>query len=506
MIKFSSRSVVVAAMVFVTVLGACSSRLNETAGIEGTGDKVASRGVVTKLGSIYVNGIHFDTDMAEIYVDGELTTEETQLQGMVVTVQGTSGESETEAYALKVEAEYLVKGPIRSILVDENNLLYLELPAYSVIVPETTVFGGTDYDSLSIGDIVGVSGLEVDDDTIYASQIIALEGTEPAKIRGVISNANLYQKTFTINDVNVDYTNSSLTEIEDTLIVNGNRVSVSGQLQTESNTLIAVNISEVHRFEYADRLSVTEEGFAYNVSGDGTFSLNNLTVNTQDAEFKGGNREDLGERARVSVGGTIDSGVLVAEYVQIILPSTMRTIGHVESVDKFRWQFTIGDITFYTDPFTVFDDSSNSFKHFDLFDLREEDQVEVYARRTEHGWKAITVRRISGAPRPFTIQGRITQITVEGNFYLEDLYVSVENVPLNERWPYLPGQSVFVMGTIAEDGTLVAEHVTPSQFGCTKPYADDCRPPPDFLDDTYKWWPLPPPPSGDVDPAREKQR
>lgn len=483
--RFSSPLVVATTLITTLVIGACSSQLEETtAGIEGTGDKIASSGAVTKLGSIYVNGIHFNTDMAEIYIDGELANDESQLQGMVVDVEGELGDSEVEAYALKVRAKYQVKGPVNSIQVDSDNLLYLTMPGYTVAVPESAVFEGTDYDSLSVGDHVGISGLKVDGEAIYASRISLQDDSSVSSIVGAISDADLTAKQFLINDLVIDYSEALLADIEETLIANGQMVSVSGQLSENESILVASNVSQVQEFTRSDNTYVIDEGFATDYDGTSTFWLNGTEVDASNAFVDGGELTDLTAQARVSVAGTINEDILEAESVRMILPSTIRITGAIQSIDIRSALLRVKDINFTVDPFTYIKDNSGKNPYFDLFDMREGDKVEVYARSTDSGWKTTSLRRTrDDDSKPYSVKARITSVEENGDFYLDNkVFVSIENIPEENLWPYSEGVSVFVVGDVTSEGSIIAEQVFPALSGCTTWEKDFCRPEPDSFD------------------------
>ena len=74
------------------LLSGCESTTeDEYAGIEGTGDRVelaSAYGTVSGFGSIYVNGVRFDTDTAAVEIAGEAASEDALAVGMVVDVVG----------------------------------------------------------------------------------------------------------------------------------------------------------------------------------------------------------------------------------------------------------------------------------------------------------------------------------------------------------------------------------------------------------------------------------
>ena len=82
-------------------------------GIGGTG--IISSGTVSAHGSIFVNGIRFETDEAEIIIDGRVAREDELGLGMVVLVTGTINEDGVTGVAQRVVYDEEVQGPINAI-------------------------------------------------------------------------------------------------------------------------------------------------------------------------------------------------------------------------------------------------------------------------------------------------------------------------------------------------------------------------------------------------------
>lgn len=111
------------ALVFsVLICTSCGSGLDIAAqlllaagGIGGTG---ISFGPITGFGSIFVNGVEFQTSGATIIIDGSPASEGDLKKGMVVTVQGTiDGDT---GIATTILAESAVKGPVDEDVTDPS--------------------------------------------------------------------------------------------------------------------------------------------------------------------------------------------------------------------------------------------------------------------------------------------------------------------------------------------------------------------------------------------------
>ena len=90
--------------VFVFMLVSCGGG-GGSAGIGGTG--ITSGGTITGFGSIFVNGVEYDTDAASVSGDGNLMNVADLKLGMVVTVRGklNSGSTTGTAESIVVDIE-----------------------------------------------------------------------------------------------------------------------------------------------------------------------------------------------------------------------------------------------------------------------------------------------------------------------------------------------------------------------------------------------------------------
>ncbi len=180
-------------------------------GIGGTG---VSLGKVSGYGSIFVNGVEFDTDTAEFVIEEDAESSYTQDDiklGMVVQVTGDhDGVTGT---ATKVDFSDQLEGIITAPhQLDADGIGTLETMQQIVLVDQTTVFDDSTNQSLLItdlseNDIVEVSGFSDGSGTIYATRIELkaqnwLAG-EPLEVKGVVSN--LTSTTFDIGSLTIDF-------------------------------------------------------------------------------------------------------------------------------------------------------------------------------------------------------------------------------------------------------------------------------------------------------------
>ncbi|KHD05986.1 hypothetical protein PN36_23515 [Candidatus Thiomargarita nelsonii] len=191
-------------------------------GIGGTG---MSSGPISAFGSIFVNGIEFDTDDTIIIVNGQETTESELKIGMVVQVEGTIVPDSNTGNASRISFNENVKGPIQEI--DNNTLIIL---GQTVTVDRLTVFDGIiELTELKVGDVVNVSGLVDADGTIHATLIVRESSTAEFEVVGQVEQLDLAKQTFVIGSLTIDYSQVLILEVTGSVLNNGLMVEVQGQ-------------------------------------------------------------------------------------------------------------------------------------------------------------------------------------------------------------------------------------------------------------------------------------
>lgn len=211
--------------VVASLLTACGGGGGTLAGISGTG--IISEGTVTALGSVFVNGVEFDTDNATIIVDGERASEADLAVGQVVTVTGTL-ETESAGVARTVVADRLLDGPVEDL--DRRNGIITALNQ-TVLLDESTVFVGFSRSDLTEFNLIAVDGFVNERGEIVATAVrrgaegfVYGAGT-PTDVEGSISG--LTSTSFEINGLRVDYSSASLDDTAGALR-NGASIEIFG--------------------------------------------------------------------------------------------------------------------------------------------------------------------------------------------------------------------------------------------------------------------------------------
>jgi hypothetical protein len=296
-------------------------------GIGGTG---VTKGPITGLGSIFVNGIEWDVAGAEIELDG-LPGSETDLSvGMVVRVEGTIDLESGRGVATSVRFDDDIEGPVREV-VDvgvEGDTKQLEILDQLVLVElDQTIFAGEDplfdFDTLDADDVVQVSGLIDDEGVIHATHVkkkgvleigeteVELSGEVEAFEGGDVFELGRLTVFFDPTGVETD-----LSELEGGL-ENGVLVDVRGVLE-EVDQVFAERIERVSEDEEPEGEAAIISGFVSGFVDTSDFLVGHSAVDASMAVFERGNESQLDDGVKVEVEGTYLDGVLVADRVRFI--------------------------------------------------------------------------------------------------------------------------------------------------------------------------------------------
>lgn len=314
------RALLVCALLLLDSCGGGGGPLAE-GGIGGTG---ISNGPITGFGSIFVNGIEYDTRNAEIIVEGDSagTGDVAALTnlavGQVVTVEGSIPDG-TQATATRVYFSDNVEGPIQAITVIDANTRELTVLGQTVIANTDTAVENATLDSLAVNHVVEVSGLIRSDGAIQATFIDKKSDSFAdglsVEVKGAVANLDTLASTFTIAAVTVNYAGADLSELEAPL-ADGGAVEVKGIFS--GGALLA------SRIETEDDLNITStttwleiEGYISSLLSGSEFVLNNLRVRTSaSTRYDGGSVADLSVGARVEVKGSYGGDVLTATEIE----------------------------------------------------------------------------------------------------------------------------------------------------------------------------------------------
>ena len=295
-------------------------------GIGGTG---ITRGSVTGFGSVFVNGIEFETDGASRTVDDEddisngRDDDKVLGIGMVVTITGTVNADGVTGTAESIEYDNDVEGPVAAAPVEDIDGVTKSFDIFNttvVVDRNSTVFEKTGYDGLAKNDLLEVSGYFDADGRLLATRVEYVDeldlGNSEVEIRGVVSGFDGVD-TFTLGGVSVTF--DGTTEFEDLpgdTVKNGQYVEVEGVLETA--TSIAASRIELEEEGFGDDVDeISLEGIVTDFNGISDFRVAGQRVNASKASFEPGSlKTSIADGDQVEVEGSIMNGILKAEEVE----------------------------------------------------------------------------------------------------------------------------------------------------------------------------------------------
>jgi len=389
MIRNTNRLALVIAAAGITACGGGGSGGGQTAGIDGTGvspsvDMVAV-GTVTGFGSVFVNGIRFDTSSAVFEIDGAVGVQDDLAVGDVVVVRGSlDSDDSTSGVADSVVFDDLVEGPIAAGSIDLTAGTITVLGQTVIVTPETSFDDSIQPPSiagLGDGDIVEVSGFRRSDGTIEATRIEPKPAGQPFELTGFVSNLDTGTFEFDIGTQHVDYSSALVEDFAGGAPGDGDLVEVKGSTLGAAGELIATRVEFKGDDVAADNGDHVEiEGLITRFADQTDFDVAGVTVRTTGATtFEGGVAGDLRLNLKVEAEGELGAdGVLVASKVDIRRGNVVRVAGVVDVVNMASDTFEVLGIPISTDALTRIEDKSDlDLRPFSVDDMSAGDYVDV---------------------------------------------------------------------------------------------------------------------------------
>ena len=365
---------------------------NQTAGINGGGRWVA-QGSVSRLGSVFVNGVRFDLDGAEIFVNGAPATPADLKPGQVLRLNGDVEVGGREGSAEIVAYENSLRGRITQLsLVDRTVTILgqeLRVGLETIFAPEISPGA---LESLSVGNDVIVSAFVDAEGRLRASRIGRDPSPGTAEVIGMVSDQDTAARRFRINGLVVDYSLSGL-GFPSLDPLNGNTVRVIGDLPAPGATLVAASIALRQPLVGGPDENVNLEGLVTRFAGAGDFDVAGQRIVTNASTvFVGTTGASLKANDFVDVQGKRDAADgLVAVRIEGFPAPDIQMEARLDAVDVAAGTVGLLGITVHTTARTRFYDDDD--ERLSLADLRAGDEVEIAGYLTEGRFVAVRVER-----------------------------------------------------------------------------------------------------------------
>jgi hypothetical protein len=344
-----------AAAIALTIV-ACAPEGGSLAGIGGSG--YVSSGSVSGFGSVFVNGVEFETGSATYDIDGESGSlgDRDLAIGMVVRVSGTINDDGISGTASHISFDDELQGPV-SAPAGETNIIYdvdgvtgtfTVLGVKVVIDSSSTSFDVDgdltvttfDFNTIAIDNNVEISGFFDMDGTLLATRIelkdITFDPDSIVEVEGVISN--LSGTTFDLGTLlMVNASAATFDDLPDGLVDN-QLVEVKGTYDTGSNTITATKVEgEDNSPEDTDEIEI--EGIITNYDAVNlTFNIGEIVVDISNLTLD--SAIVLSNDIRIEVEGAVVNGILIATELELE-GGDIKVHAMVSSVDKATNSFKI---------------------------------------------------------------------------------------------------------------------------------------------------------------------
>jgi cytochrome c-type biogenesis protein CcmE len=355
---------------------------------------IVSSGVITGFGSVYINGVRFNTDNAAFSTDDKDNDSEDALEvGMVVTLEGAMGANGETPTASKIKYNASAEGPVSEINLAEQSFTVLGQVYY---VDEFTEFDDElTFEALLVGDYVEVSAKQNAQEQWLATRVEKSSDSEDIKLKGTVSELNTESKQFNIGTLVVDYSSADV----DGELANEVMVKIKASSEPVDNVLTADEV-EVKAMPFAAGQKVFVEGEIDDFESASLFEVNDQVVITNEQTvFAVGKLEDLQEGIQVVVSGALnEENQLVAHLIRFKQATKLKLEGLVSEVDEDDNELELMGTTVTINEFTQFIDVSKAkVRRFRLDDINEGDKLVVKAAKVADDVVARQVKRFKVA-------------------------------------------------------------------------------------------------------------
>ena len=364
---------------------------DQVAGIGGSG--YISTGTVTGFGSVFVNGVEFETDASSFEVEDSSSSQSALKVGMVVQVNGSVNPDGISGDATEIRFGDLLDGPVASRLgetgvipnADGTQKLFRVLGTNVIVDAVDTTFDGTNFDfnTIVLNNTVEISGF-YDENQVLRATYIHLKSAnfnpaEDVEIEGLITN--LSGTTFNINNVIVNA--ASATSVPENGLLNAIYVEVKGTYDVASNTITAQVVEQEDLDLRDDGEEISLEGYITRYVSDADFDISGITVNASTATFEPLTLQ-LATGIKVEAEGSIINQVFMATKIETRtgdaeIHATILNVPPATAAGTFTISAYSGApaITVVTTTSTNMEDALLELKPFNVSDLGIGEFVEI---------------------------------------------------------------------------------------------------------------------------------
>jgi len=210
--KLSIISSAILCTLTVTGLVSCGSGSDS----DSTTSASSTSGVITGFGSVYINGVEYETDNASVTIDGSQSVETDLGVGDVCVLQGSVNTDGVTGTATAVTCTDELEGYVLDVSSLTNGIGTMNVMGQTVTITADTVFDSdtmTSIADLVVGNIVEVHGYPDGTGNILATRIETKNAATDVEVKGLISNLDTDLMTFNLGSLLVDYSSANVEPI-----------------------------------------------------------------------------------------------------------------------------------------------------------------------------------------------------------------------------------------------------------------------------------------------------
>ncbi|MCW9047193.1 MAG: DUF5666 domain-containing protein [Gammaproteobacteria bacterium] len=395
------------------IISACSDGGGGLAGIGGSG--YISSGTVTSFGSVFVNGVEFETDSSTFEIEDASGTQQGLRIGMVVQVSGSINADGITGIATHINYGDDLEGPVSNLNAGVDTTSFEVFGKTIVISAAYTAFEGVDFANISEGNVLEVSGYYDQNGELRASYVELKSQNSDAstifEIKGLITGLSGSQ--FQVQGVNIDAFEANLNDLPNGL-QNNQFVEVKGTFN--NNIITATEVEAEDSLNEGEQVEV--EGIVTRYVSNSDFDVNGQKVNASAASFSPAGLT-ISAGVKLEVEGTVSNGVLNATEIEF-REGGAEVSATVNSIDPPNNRFTVDVlsgqlVTVQLTTTTRLEDELGDNDNLLLTELSVGNFVEVQG--IESGTSTITATRVKRESeiKDIKLQGIVTAET-ESNF------------------------------------------------------------------------------------------
>jgi len=351
----------ISVLLILFIAGCGGAALQVANGIGGTG---VTMGRITAFGSIYVNGVEYNTDNASFTRNGISSKQQSDFNtGEIVRVVGNIHADKITGTATEVIFSNVLTGPVNKLLDKKT----IEVLGQTITTNALTVFHGINkLSELELGNMLEISGFIAKNGGITASSIRLIETQfvegSILDIEGTISQLDTDAKTFVLNgNLTVDYSVAQFTNIKEESLANNLYLYIFAEQNISNDRLLASNIEAIDDNFNAPDIEYELEGYITRYVSPTDFDVDGLRITTNSQTlYKIGTAEDLTLDMRVIVKGvTNKEGAILLDEISIYDDlSDIFVEAKIEAIDYNEKTLSLQGKTIHINSFTLLSDET----------------------------------------------------------------------------------------------------------------------------------------------------